>query len=132
MEHLVAGNPPTPSGLRPFTRSEEAAQRLVRFVERGPSIEEAEDEARAIVADWLRIATRDGVRPQVHGAICMLRSALMDITAETANHAREQDGKDPAEARRLRRMCDALEAAVDALGDESRRLKSERHRAVTP
>ena len=53
----------------PFTRSEEADQHLVRFVERGTSLEEVEDEARAIVAEWLQIATREGVRHEVPGAI---------------------------------------------------------------
>jgi transcriptional regulator with XRE-family HTH domain len=123
MEHLVLGKPSALPGFRPFTRAEEAAKRLVRFAERGTSIDDAVDEARTILAEWLQIAKHDGVR-QVHGAFWMLRSILMDIAAGLSKRAREQEQNDPAAARQLRRMADALEGAVTVLGDESRQLKS--------
>jgi transcriptional regulator with XRE-family HTH domain len=130
MEHLVAGQPSMPAGLRPFTRAEEAAKRLVRLVERGTAIEEAEDEARTIVAEWLRIATREGVRHHVQGAIWMLRSTLIDRSSDLSKRAQEQ--KDPAAAKRLRRMADGLEGAAGALGNEARRLKSKGSGAAAP
>ena len=132
MEHLVLGKPSALPGLRPFTRAEEAAKRLVHLAERGTSIAEAEHEARTIVAEWQQIATHDGVRHQVHGAIWMLRSALIDIAVDLSKRAHEQEQEDPAAARQLRRMAGALKGAVSALGDESRRLSSKGRGLLAP
>jgi hypothetical protein len=125
MEHLVVGKPSALPGLRPFTRAEEAAKRIVRFAERGTSIDAAADEVRTIVAEWLEVAGHGATRHQVHGAIWMLRSTLMDVAVGLSNRAHEQEQKDPGASRQLRRVADALGGAVSALGDESRRLQSQ-------
>jgi transcriptional regulator with XRE-family HTH domain len=113
---------PEPS-LRPVTRSEKAAERLARLAEEGGGRDRLADEAHTIVSEWLEIAERDGVRHQVKAAIGTLESIITAISTEWAERSIEQDRiHDTGTARRLKRISDALEAAIDVLHAEYRKL----------
>ena len=86
-------------------------------------LQSLEEEARAIVSEWLEIADRDGVRHQVKAAIETLRDVVSEISTKWAQLAVEQGRiHNPGAARRMKRISDSLEAAFDALHGEYRRL----------
>jgi transcriptional regulator with XRE-family HTH domain len=119
----LAGDPTTSATppLRPVTRAEAAAQRLVVLAEGGGGRDRLEEEARTIVSEWLEIAGRDGVRHQVKAAIETLRDIVTEISVHWARLAIAQDRiHDTGAAKRMRRISDALEAAIDALITEAR------------
>lgn len=121
----LAGNPTTSATLplRPVTRAETAAQRLAALAEGGGDRDRLEEEARAIVSEWLEIAERDGVRHQVKAAIETLRDIVTKISMHWARLATAQDQIHNAGAtKRMRRISAALEAAIDVLVSEAREL----------
>jgi len=124
IENLTADSTSAPSPrLQPVTRAEKAAGRLVRLAERTGTRDRLVEEAHAIVREWLEIAGREGVRHQVKAAIGSLRSLVTQSSVERARLAVEQDRNGDAEAaQRMNRISQALEAAVDALTTEYRRL----------
>jgi mRNA interferase RelE/StbE len=124
VDNLI-GNPTVdPSTrLRPVTRAETAAQRLGKLAEAGGDRDQLEEEAHAIVSEWLEIATRDGVRHQVKAAIETLRDIVTGISVHWAQLAVAQDQiHDTGASKRMRRISAALEAAIDVLINEHRRL----------
>jgi len=124
MENLMDGTPPISAAtLQPVTRSDKAAARLAKLAEAGGDEQQLADEARLIVAEWIEIADRDGVRHQIKAAIWALRNATTALSTEWARRSIEQDRiHDTGAARRLRNVSRALEAAIDALTAESRSL----------
>lgn len=109
--------------LRPVTRAETAARRLAALAEAGGGRDRLEEEARAIVSEWLEIASRDGVRHQVKAAIETLRDIVTEISVHWAGLATAQDRlHDTGATKRMRRVSDALEAAIDVLIGEAREL----------
>lgn len=124
MENLMSDDKPAaPAALRPVTRSDKAAARLAKLAEEDGEPEQLADEARRIVAEWIGIADRDGVRHQVNAAIWALRSTISEMSAGWAQRSIEQDRiHDIGAARRMRRISVSLEAAIDALATESRAI----------
>jgi transcriptional regulator with XRE-family HTH domain len=107
----------------PVTRSEKAAERLGKLAEQGGDRDRLADEARAIVSEWLEIAEKDGVRHQVRAAIGTLESITTAISTDWARRSIEQDRiHDTGASRRMKRISDALEAAIDALATEYRKI----------
>jgi transcriptional regulator with XRE-family HTH domain len=118
MEDL-AGSVRGTAGLKPVTRSEEAAHRLAKLAEETADRDALTSEAKLIVSEWLEIAERDNVRHQVKAAIGTLESLVTGLSTAWARAAAEQDGiSDAGAKRRMTRISDALEAAIDALGEE--------------
>jgi transcriptional regulator with XRE-family HTH domain len=124
MENLASNSNVLPSsGLQPVTRAEKAAARLAKLAEAGSGRDRLEDEARAIIAEWLEIAGREGVRHQVKAALWALRNIVTELSSDWARIASDQDRiRDTGAARRMSRISAALEAAVDTLTAESRKL----------
>lgn len=123
MENLV--NDPTralDTDLQPLTRAEKAADRLARLAERGGSVDRLASEARAVIAEWRETAEHEGVRHQLSAAFGSLRMLLVQRSTEWARCGTEQRRiKNAAEAVRVERISQALEAAIDAAKDELRR-----------
>jgi transcriptional regulator with XRE-family HTH domain len=120
METLVSSETST-NRLQPVTRSEEAAKRLADLAEAGASRDRLKGEVHMIVAEWLEIAERDNIRHQVKATIGALRHIVTDISTHWARLAVEQDRiADTKAARRMKGISDALEAAIDSLGEEYR------------
>jgi transcriptional regulator with XRE-family HTH domain len=116
------GENPAPS-LAPVTRSEKAAERLARLAEESGDRDLLADETRAVVREWLEIADREGVRHQVKAAIGTLESIITSLSADWAERSIQQDRiRDTGAARRMKRISDALEAAIDVLRDEYRKV----------
>jgi transcriptional regulator with XRE-family HTH domain len=106
-------------GLRPVNRAEKSARRLADLAEGTGDRERLKEEARTIVAEWQAIAKRESVTHQLGAAIQTLRSAVTDISTEWARRSIELERKSETRAaRRFRRASDALDAAVDLLGEE--------------
>ena len=97
LEHLLPIDRLEPT---PLDRAEQAATRLIRKAESQATTDEMGAEAKAIVAEWLAVAARDGVPEQVKGTLWQLRRLL------TA-------AKSPQPG---------IEAAIDIIGGEARRL----------
>jgi transcriptional regulator with XRE-family HTH domain len=105
----IAGSARSAGGLRPVTRSGEAADRLAKIADETGDRGRLAREAHTIVSEWRGIAERDGVLHQVKAAIGTLESLLAELST---TRARATGGK---------RASDALKAAIDALGEEYRR-----------
>lgn len=108
-------------GLRPVSRSEDAARRLANLAEEVGDRERLEEEARTIVAEWREIAKRNRVEHQMGAAVQALRFTVTDISTDWARRSIELERKSETRAaRRMKRASDALEAAIDVLGKEYR------------
>lgn len=119
---LLTSNPvdgPKPM-LHPLTRSQKAAAKLEKLAEESPDRDRLAGEAHAIVAEWLAIAERDGVRHQVRLAIGTLDSLIQAKAKEWIDRADQP--RNAATAKRMKQVSDALEAAVDALDIEYGKL----------
>lgn len=120
MDQFIANVEPS---LQPITRSEKAAARLAEIAEKGGDRARLAEEAREIVREWLEIAIREGIRHQVKAAIGTLKSITTGLSTHWAQRSIEQDRlQDTGAARRMKHISDALEAAIDVLGTEYRRL----------
>lgn len=97
MENLAEKAEPS---LQPVTRSEKAAARLAKLTEETGDRDRLAAEARLIVREWLEIAEQSGLRHQVRATV----GALIDKLESATTNA------------------DALEAAIDALHTEYRKL----------
>ncbi len=106
--------------LLPITRSKKAGTRLNKLAEKSGNPDRVEAEARIIVAEWLAVANRDGLRHQVKAAVGALETLILTIATEWAARADKLDDGDAA--KRAQRISDALEAAWDALGIEYDKL----------
>lgn len=122
MESLARKSLSEPS-FRPVARSEKAAERLAKRAEESGDRDRLADDARAIVGEWLAIAERDGVRHQVKVAVELLASIATATKDEWRRRSIERDHiGDTDAARHMRRRCNALDAAIEALHAERRRL----------
>jgi transcriptional regulator with XRE-family HTH domain len=106
--------------LLPITRSKGAAARLNKLAEKSGNLDHVAAEARTIVAEWLEIAERDGLRHQVKAAVGALEALILAMAKERAERANQLG--DNTAAKKVRRVSDALEAAWDALGIEYDKL----------
>jgi transcriptional regulator with XRE-family HTH domain len=106
----IAGSTPHSGGLRPVTRAGEAAARLAKIADETGDPDRLRREARTIVSEWRGIAKRNGVTHQVTATIGCLVSRLSELSTTKARVGSRK------------RASDALEAAIDALGEEYHRL----------
>ncbi|HVA12407.1 MAG TPA: helix-turn-helix domain-containing protein [Stellaceae bacterium] len=111
MESLGESSAPS---LRPVTRAEKAAARLVRLAEETEDRDRLAEEARVIVREWREIAAREGLRHQVKAAIGATESLVTDSYRYWIELA-DDHVADPGAAKRMRRIAAALDAALDAL-----------------
>lgn len=123
LEDLVANQTATsPSLPQLMSRSEQAAERLERLAKSGVGRDELAEEAYAIVAEWDEAAKADGVLHQVKAVIGRTESLVTDASTRWASEALTKDRlREHAAYRRLKRISDALEAAVDALHEAYRK-----------
>ncbi len=95
------------AGLRPVTRSEEAAKRLSELAERGADRTRIEEEVRTILSEWRDIAERAGARHQLKAAISALRAILTERSGGSTRRAEDK-------------KCATLQVAIEVLQNERR------------
>lgn len=119
----LTGQPIAAVGLQPVHRAEAAAKRLAALAaDVGAKRDRVADEAHAVVAEWLTVASRRGGGHRIGAALQALTFRLRDIASDWRRRSIELEQTDnPQAAMRMRGGLDALEAAIDVLREEYRK-----------
>jgi transcriptional regulator with XRE-family HTH domain len=124
MENLSAHTFATATGAAgSVTRLNRAAERLEELAESGAGPDQVAEEALAVVAHWVKTAEKEGIRHHARAAVEAAISTLQGMFNHRAQDVIELDrNKEFGAARRQQRVLAALEAAIDALRIQARRL----------
>jgi transcriptional regulator with XRE-family HTH domain len=108
--------------LRPLSRADTAADRLIRLASSGAGRNRLANEAREIVSEWLTFAVQGRDRKQIGAAVEALTFRVRNTSADWRRQSIELDRNGDAKAAfGMRDGLDALESVIDVLREEYRK-----------